>query len=144
MLSPTNSSYHPQRSNNDSLHPIPLLQCNEVGSSVGSSTWLVQDQLHHLDWGTQHPDYLKVRPKRVCWTEEELDYIRTWCVNNNTVSVERLASRCLAFIHGDPLAVPIFHQHHILNSARLRNGYDAYVKRTKDSCLFDLNYYRQE
>ncbi len=62
---------------------------------------------------------------------EEVNYIENWCENQIVDAPDRMVSRCLAFLLKDPMAIPIFHQHHILNSQRLKNGYDAYIKRKK-------------
>ncbi len=42
--------------------------------------------------------------------------------------INNLMANCLVSIKADPAAVPIFHTFHIVNSARLRPGYEAYLK----------------
>jgi hypothetical protein len=90
----------------------------------GQSRWQPRPKAQALQFGTAHPDYNSLA-KRARWTEEELDYIAKYCAedrirNPNNVNV---MAGCLKQIMADPDALPIFHVIHILNTARLRNGY---------------------
>jgi hypothetical protein len=87
-------------------------------------------QLVHANWGTAHPCFHQNNPKRVKWSDEEIDYLSQW-FNFNIKKYPNMTnptSKCLAAIKSDPNALPIFHSHHILNSARLRVGYDHYKR----------------
>jgi hypothetical protein len=93
------------------------------------------------EWGTRHPDFGKNGIKHV-WTDEETNYLQfviDKLVHNNN-SKNNLMSRCLKFIRNDPNAIPIFHKDHILNSARLRAGWESISKKQKKKeieCLTD-------
>ncbi len=114
----------------------PAFPVVPMSVETSPSTWRIQDQLRHADWGTAHPEFLKVKPRRVPWSTEEVNYIANWCENQIVDAPDRMASRCLAFILKDPMAIPIFHQHHILNSSRLRNGYNAYLRQKDGNTMF--------
>jgi hypothetical protein len=93
------------------------------------------------DWGSRHPDFGKNGIKHV-WTDEETNYLESiinkLLQNNNNKT--NLMSRCLKFIRTDPSAIPIFHMDHILNSARLRSGWESIqAKRKKED--IELNDY---
>ncbi len=93
------------------------------------STWLVRDNLKHVDWGTQHPCYTKVKPAKVPWSKEEIDYIEHWSLLQPDDDMGKFASRCLEEIRKDPRAVPIFHKHHVFSASRMRNGLNALAAR---------------
>lgn len=83
------------------------------------------NRLKHTMYGINHPEYKKVDPEKVQWTDAEIAYMATW-KRTNVVTVEdqyRQVSRCLAAIRDDPIAHEIFHEHHVLKSDRLRTGY---------------------
>lgn len=89
--------------------------------------WQARSKATALQFGTSHPDF-DSPSMRAKWTEEEMNYITQWCDremqrNPNTKNV---IAKCLKFIMNDPLALPIFHPIHILDSSRLRNGYRAF------------------
>ncbi len=93
---------------------------------VDSSDWNPKETLTHAPWGTEHPGYGKTtaRNMRVKWSALEINYIREWIKHNNDcVAINRIA-KCLIHIKSDENAFPIFHVNHILNSGRLRTGYD--------------------
>lgn len=122
LITGNSEDYQPQTSGIEAIpfpHPLPIPQTQLP------STWRFQDNLKHTDWGTSHPTYGKVKPSRVPWSTEEIDYIEFWCSTQPADDVGRISSRCLEAIRQDPAAVPIFHKHHILSAQRLRNRYDA-------------------
>ena len=57
-------------------------------------------------------------------------FIKNWCEKEKTRNpiVINLAAKCLKAIKLDPNARMIFHHRHVLNSARLRSGYDKAFK----------------
>lgn len=83
------------------------------------------NRLRHTEYGINHPEYERVDPEKVQWTDAEIAYMASW-KRTNVVTVEdqyRQVSRCLAAIREDPVAQKIFHEHHVLKSDRLRTGY---------------------
>ena len=86
---------------------------------------------HQLQWGSSHPQggLIKVLPRstgkvvKFSWSPDEISYLKNWITfhrgGHNTLE----CSRCLKFIFEDPTATPIFLQHHIATTARLRSGY---------------------
>ena len=87
-------------------------------------------RFEHPQWGTAHEDYAKENPTKVTWTKQEKDYIGQWVEQalKDKPVLSNLMSNCLSAIKADPSAIPIFHSFHIVNSARLRSGYQAYLK----------------
>lgn len=86
--------------------------------------------LQPIDWGADHPNYAS-RTKRASWSDMEMDYIARWyqeSVQLNPGNVSRMSSRLLLKIQSDPVAHRIFHEIHVLNSARLRTGVRAFEK----------------
>ena len=68
-------------------------------------------------------------PMRVKWTEQEIDYVGKWCtktLRDNPSNSNNIVARCLTHIRNEPAALRLFHKNHILNSGRLRHGYEAY------------------
>ena len=86
-------------------------------------------------WGSDHPEGSIMREpsgvSRPCnkyiWSDEELNYMKSWA-ENNTNELQNRCARCLKYIMNDPSAIPIFHPHHIVNSARLQAGFDRAVR----------------
>lgn len=87
-----------------------------------------------LDWGTAHPDYKTARPTAQ-WTHEEKQYIGTWCArfSHDYPDTRNVVAKCLKHLHTDPRAVSIFHAHHTLNSARLRNGLRQFTAEAEET-----------
>ena len=96
-----------------------------------TTTWTSREGTKHLDWGSSHPEYERHGVRKVRWSEQELDYIENWIEKNMQGDTNLQVSRCLTSIRQDPRAVQIFHAHHILNSARLRNGFERVMNKTK-------------
>ncbi|MDP3787819.1 MAG: hypothetical protein Q8Q60_00705, partial [Candidatus Chromulinivorax sp.] len=72
--------------------------------------------------------FARKSPKKVKWSEEELDWMREWKrVNILGEDTEQEVARCLQAIRSNPKAHLIFHEHHVRDSGRLRSGY--YSKR---------------
>ena len=91
------------------------------------------------EWGSRHPDFGKNGIKHA-WTDEETHYLQS-IINKLTHNhnFTNIMSRCLKYIKKDPDAIPIFHVDHILNSARLRAGWDSIKAKQKKEieCLND-------
>ena len=87
-------------------------------------------------WGSKHPEYHKPPHMKVKWSDAEIAYIEKWLQNRKVItdithkSQTNIYSQCLKDIKKDAAALPIFHLRHVVNTTRLRNGFDA-VKRIK-------------
>lgn len=81
------------------------------------------------DWGREHPDYESAKKKAV-WTAEEKTYVGMWCTNfiAQHPGATAVVAKCLHYMKTDPAALRIFHKHHTLNSARLRHGYEEFLR----------------
>jgi hypothetical protein len=90
-----------------------------------------------IRYGTDHPYYNDNVSKKIPWSDAEKEYLMEWkathilCPEDN----ERALSRCLTHIKADTSCHPIFHQHHLLNTARLRNGFEQRVRSAAQSNL---------
>ena len=81
---------------------------------------------YHAVWGAQHPDIQKVGAKRAVWSLAEKEWIRLW-IEQHPEKVTGYA-KCLADINADPSARDIFHPLHVLDSKRIRSGFEAVLK----------------
>ena len=124
--------HHEQTTLGIPLQPIPV-----GGSPPANEEWLPRECAKHLDWGCSHPEYGRVGVKKVKWSSQELAYITEWIENDTQGDTNLPVSRCLTSIRSDPRAVPIFHAHHILNSPRLRNGFESAMKKKAQQMLSD-------
>ena len=79
-------------------------------------------------WGVSHPQYGDPNCKRASWSTTELDYLEK-VVTIIGSDAHNLMARCLHHIKADPNAIPIFHTRHVESSDRLKNGYEALLKR---------------
>jgi len=105
------------------------------------SEWATREGTKHSDWGSSHPEYSRMGVKKVKWSAQELDYIENWIDNDKQGDTNIAVSRCLAAIRVDPRAIHIFHAHHILNSQRLRNGFESVMRKKKvqlETALLDI------
>lgn len=78
-------------------------------------------------WGTQHPDY-KSTKSTAQWTLDEKNFVGGWCTKFSTQFPDNhnAVAQCLKHIQTRPELVAIFHEHHTLNSTRLRAGWRTY------------------
>ncbi len=85
-----------------------------------------------IRYGSDHPYYNNNVSKRIPWSDAEKEYLMAWkeahilCPEDN----EGALGRCLDHIKADVSCHPIFHQHHVLNTARLRNGFEQRARRS--------------
>lgn len=94
------------------------------------SNWPAEETTDYRPWGTMHPSFNKVSKsmcQRAIWSDDELNYLGRWIDKFGTDNSCRVA-RCLHHIYQDESATPIFHQIHVLNSGRLRAGFDRLAK----------------
>ena len=78
--------------------------------------------------GALHPCLNEKSSRRVTWTEKEVEIVGKWCKeyetqhgNNNNV-----VSNCLKYLLRDEELRQHFHPHHLMDSTRLRWGYQKY------------------
>jgi hypothetical protein len=81
---------------------------------------------YHAVWGAEHPDIMKTGAKRALWSVAEKDWIHHWIQSHP--GKETGYAKCLADINGDPSARDIFHPLHVLDSKRIRSGFEAVLK----------------
>ncbi len=119
--------------------PLPLpLDPHAVGTSpvrggpAPPRSWLERTAPVAIDFGTAHPDY-KNKSVKAHWTDEEKEYVGRWCAQtlNENPLTSNVVAKCREHILRDPLAWPIFHANHVLDSGRLRNGYRSWANENK-------------
>ena len=110
-----------------SMHPVETAHVVPVGPYQQAMQRLRQPAAP-ADWGREHPDYNTERV-RAKWTDQEKQYVGAWVTDFRLQCPDATTAVacCLKHIYKDPLALPIFHKYHVLDSARLRNGYRSYL-----------------
>lgn len=134
FFSQAGSNPHLSAQREDDASSPFCLRVNDDPISIDSSppsAWAVSESAKHASWGTSHPEHHRMGVKKVKWSAQELDYVQNWIENDKQGDSNLAVSRCLAAIRNDRHATHIFHPHHILNSGRLRNGYDSIIKKKK-------------
>ena len=81
---------------------------------------------YHAAWGEEHPDIQKAGAKRAVWSLAEKEWIRLWIEQHPEKATGY--AKCLADINADPTARVLFHPLHVLDSKRIRSGFEAVVK----------------
>jgi len=109
-----------------SIFYSPKIARSAIGASpiiVRSTTPVVVSNI-----GALHPCLNEKSSRRVTWTEKEVEIVGTWCKeyetqhgNNNNV-----VSNCLKYLLRDEELRQHFHPHHLMDSTRLRWGYQKY------------------
>lgn len=86
-------------------------------------------------YGTAHPMF-GVKTKKVRWTDDEIAYIDKFYARLVQAGdrLTTVAARCLDQIRQDEYAISIFHENHVVDSARLSHG----VKQVKPK--YESNY----
>jgi hypothetical protein len=123
--------------------PLPLPLPGSAASPASVRTGMIQaprnprsfTQLPQLiDWGTSHPDYQNERKDTAIWTYEEKSFLGRWCSEYRAAypEVKSVVAKCLQHIRTNPVAIRIFHKHHTLTSARLRNGLRQFEKESEE------------
>ena len=118
------SSQSPQRNSTAAVRlpsPIPY-------ASPTAYVSLTRDRPNFrstIEWGRDHPDFDRNEVgQRAVWSDDEVVYIARFI--NQYKGKGNIVARCLVKIHEDPIAHPIFHAFHTLDSSRLRSGFDRY------------------
>lgn len=81
-------------------------------------------------FGEKHPNQ-NSDAQRVAWSDAEVKIIGGWCKTSLRLHPEwkgNIVARCLSFINGSDDARPYFHPRHVEDSARLRHGYELWLK----------------
>lgn len=86
-----------------------------------------------IEWGELHPCKEKKieANSRFTWSPAELDYIKEAADEIKKVqgnNPKRLFAQILRKIQEDPEAHRIFHQHHVVKSARIKGGFENIVR----------------
>lgn len=90
------------------------------------------------NWGSAHPYGMKTDVFKVTWSPAEIKYIGKTAEEIKSQqgnSPKRLCAQILRKIVNDPSAKKIFHIHHVLDSTRIRSGYEAYLKSTGQNII---------
>ena len=90
------------------------------------------------NWGSAHPYGMKTDVFKVTWSPAEIKYIGKTAEEIKSQqgnSPKRLCAQILRRIVEDPSAKKIFHIHHVLDSTRIRSGYEAYLKSTGQNII---------
>ena len=92
---------------------------SDADSSVNISSSLV---------GTLHPFFSETHARRVKWTDTEVNIVGTWIVNYLKLypDCNCVISKCLSYILSDTTVYPNFHPNHVMDSTRLRYGWEKY------------------
>jgi len=98
------------------------------------SAWATTEPLVAANWGSAHPSY-GVACKKAVWSDAEVRYIGNWCDQHPPApggQIQNLVAMCLRHIKTDPVALSIFHEHHVLDNGRLRHGYRKYLQQMEE------------
>ena len=87
--------------------------------------------------GEDHPERGRDSKQRVVWSSAEVDYIAIWCTRDQELNPGKgtIVARCRKAILLDPAARRVFHPNHVIDSARLRTGYEKFLQRSKTSLV---------
>lgn len=81
-----------------------------------------------IDFGRRHPQYNDKITQKANWSHDELEWIRNWKLEySGTMQVHR----CRLAILDNPEARDIFHARHVLDNARLRDGFNKLTHQDK-------------
>ncbi len=88
--------------------------------------------------GVLHPFINEVRARRVTWTDIEVNTVGTWIVNYLRLHPDCncVISKCLSYILGDETLYRNFHPNHVLDSTRLRYGWEKYKEENNITDLY--------
>jgi hypothetical protein len=78
--------------------------------------------------GIIHPSFNETHARRVKWTNTEVNIVGTWIVNYLKLypDCNCVISKCLSYILSDTTVNPNFHPNHVMDSTRLRYGWEKY------------------
>ena len=118
----------------------PMLLCEEdVETSPEPSCRIMFDAIDTNDTpdhysgsvsgvGLLHPFFNETHARRVKWTGTEVNIVGTWIVNFLRLypDCNCVISKCLSYILSDETVYPNFHPNHVMDSTRLRHGWEKY------------------
>ena len=88
-------------------------------------------------FGEKHPNQNR-EAQRVPWSDSEVKIIGGWCKASLKLHPDwksTIVARCLNFINSSDDARPYFHPRHVEDSARLRHGYELWIKQQEIATL---------
>ena len=140
VVQPEQASTHPEQQAPASVVPVlpaarppPQMTLSPPGAAVQPvhfNPWAQTEPLAAANWGSAHGSY-GTDCKKAPWTVEEVRYVGNWCDQHPPAPnghSQNLVAMCLRHIRSDPVALTIFHEHHVLDNGRLRHGYRKYLK----------------
>jgi hypothetical protein len=94
--------------------------------------WADREVFSAAEWGADHPDRDLPVHKKARWTADEIAYIGAYCDRQTQANPDHrtVVACCLQQLRLDPAAQRVFHERHVLDSARLRHGYRKYLDMT--------------
>jgi hypothetical protein len=119
---------YPKSSSSQQLFLSPMSHASLATSLQASS------KKRHLSEYSES-DSIAIEPvstkqiKRSRWSIQEINYVGEWCartLRENPENTNNIVARCLSHIRSDPTVMSLFSVGHLLNSSRLRHGYDKY------------------
>jgi hypothetical protein len=119
---------YPKSLSSQQLFLSPMSHASLATSSQASS------KKRHLSEYSES-DTIAIEPvstkqiKRSRWSIQEINYVGEWCartLRENPENTNNIVARCLSHIRSDPTVMSLFSVGHLLNSSRLRHGYDKY------------------
>jgi len=117
--------------NTDNISPGPSIQmmfdsADEDSTPGQSSLNFTSDVISGV--GTLHPFFNEAHARRVKWTDTEVNMVGTWIVNYLRLypDCSCVISKCLSYILSDKTVYPNFHPNHVMDSTRLRYGWERY------------------
>ncbi len=112
--------------NNDSTSTSTVVNadaCTEANITA-NALFNAHDNFSYAEWGSEHPNFGS-DAARVRFSKNEKAYMKAFAVEfrSRHGKVEgNFAAQLLAHIRADPKALPIFHENHVVDSSRIRNG----------------------
>ncbi len=88
-------------------------------------------------FGEKHPNQNR-DAQRVAWSDAEVKIIGGWCKTSLKLHPDwksTIVARCLNFINSNSDARQYFHPRHVEDSARLRHGYELWLKIQESTLL---------
>lgn len=92
-----------------------------------SSASSVLEPVSNVNVGVLHPCY-DVTGRKVTWSATEVNIVGTWCTQHLRQHPESInvVSNCLRYILSNSNVRQYFHPHHVVDSTRLRWGWEKY------------------
>ena len=88
-----------------------------------------------------HPQAEAESGKRFMWTDYEVYHVGTtceWIVANTPDRAGFLLAECLEKLKQNPDKLKYFHPHHVIDSGRLRSGWEQYTIKKNKGYVFNV------